>query len=100
MGSRRRASRRGVLLPLRAGIRPAVAAMMFRLLAAMAFPAMLWAHPGLHEMLARMDQDIRSRPGDYPQRAERAWLMLQHGDAGGPVAGDIDTLLSHPASRP
>jgi hypothetical protein len=57
------------------------------------------AHEALATTLERFEAEIREHPGDYLERAERAWLMLEHGMIGSPVAEDIDTLWSKPAWR-
>jgi hypothetical protein len=51
----------------------------------------------LGSTLNKIAREIEEHPGDYLERSERAWLMLEHGMTGAPVAEDIDTLLTKPA---
>lgn len=63
----------------------------------LALPA--FAHEALGIVLRKLEREIREHPGDYLERSERAWLMLEHGMTESPVAEDIDTLMAKPAWR-
>lgn len=59
----------------------------------------LCAHDALGTTLEKFEEEIREHPGDYLERSERAWLMLEHNMTGQPVGEDIDTLLTKPVWR-
>ncbi len=53
------------------------------------------AHPDLSVTLEKIGNRIQVLPSAYMERANRAWLLLDHGRTGDPVHADIDTLLAH-----
>ena len=56
----------------------------------------LFAHPDLSITLESLAGRIRENPSAYALRADRAWLMLDHGSPDGTVPEDIDSLSPHP----
>jgi tetratricopeptide (TPR) repeat protein len=53
----------------------------------------------LGTVLNKIAHELEEHPGDYLERSERAFLMLEAGMTGAPLNEDIDTLLSKPAWR-